>query len=61
VKRFELYDCVAVKQKCGVQKFTLILPPHATKQAMIIEPADPQDAYDFRTRYIYGFVQNTKH
>jgi hypothetical protein len=60
VKRFELYDCVAVKQKCGVQKFTLILPPHATKQVMIVEPDDPHDVYTFRDRYIYGFVQNSK-
>lgn len=60
VKRFELYDCVAVKA-CGVQKFTLVIPPHAIRQAMIIEPADPHDAYTYRTRYIYGFVQNGKH
>ncbi|HEY1771902.1 MAG TPA: hypothetical protein VGH91_01770 [Gammaproteobacteria bacterium] len=60
VKRFELYDCVAVKQKCGVQRFTLNLPPHATKQVMIVEPDDPYDAYTFRDRYIYGFVQNNK-
>lgn len=60
VKRFELYDCVAVKQKCGVQKFILNLPAHATRQVMIVEPDNPHDAYMFRDRYIYGFVQNTK-
>lgn len=57
VKNFELYDCIAVKQPCGPQKFTLILPPHATKQAMIIEPAQLEDAYSYRTRWIYGFLQ----
>ncbi|HEX4300073.1 MAG TPA: hypothetical protein VH327_04315 [Gammaproteobacteria bacterium] len=60
VKRFELYDCVAVKQKCGVQNFTLTLAAHATKQVMVVEPDDPHDAYTFRDRYIYGFVQNSK-
>ena len=35
VRRFELYDCVAVKQKCGVQKFTLTLPPHATSHDQV--------------------------
>lgn len=60
VRRLELYDCVAIKQTCGVQKVHLILPPHTTKQAMIVEPDDPHDAYDYRFRFIYGFVQNAK-
>lgn len=60
VRKFELYDCVAVKQKCGVQKLRLLLPPKAIKQAMIIEPANPHDVYTFRYRYIYGFAQNGK-
>jgi hypothetical protein len=60
VRRFELYDCVGVKQACGVQKLKLVLPPHTTKQAIVIEPASPDDAYAFRTRYIYGFVQSGK-
>lgn len=60
VKNFELYDCVAVKQACGVQKFRLKLAPHIIKQAMIVEPADLHDAYTFRYRYLYGFAQNSK-
>lgn len=58
VQKFELYDCVGVKQACGVQKFKLLLPPHVIKQAMVVEPDSPDDAYTFRTRYLYGFVQN---
>lgn len=60
VKNFELYDCVAVKQKCGVQKARILLPPHVIKQAMIVEPADIHDVYTFRYRFIYGFAQNSK-
>lgn len=58
VKKFELYDCVAVKQACGVQKFRLKLPSNVIKQAMIVEPANPHDVYTFRYRFIYGFAQN---
>src|SRR6201999_1135026 len=42
IQNFELYDCQAVKQKCGIQKAHILLPAHATKQAMIVEPANPQ-------------------
>ncbi|MFI5268221.1 MAG: hypothetical protein ACHQ7M_12675, partial [Chloroflexota bacterium] len=58
VRKFELYECVAVKQACGVQKFRLLIAPHVTKQAMIVEPDLPQDVYTFRYRYIYGFAQS---
>lgn len=58
VKNFELYDCQAVKQACGVQKFRLKLPPHVIKQAMIVEPSNLHDAYTFRYRFLYGFAQN---
>ncbi|HSN16714.1 MAG TPA: hypothetical protein VLV87_00775 [Gammaproteobacteria bacterium] len=62
VRKFELYDCIAIKQTCGVQKLKLLLQPHTTKQAMIVEPDNDQDAYSFRFRFIYGFVQHqSKH
>lgn len=60
IRDFELYDCQAVKQKCGVQKTRVLLPAHAVKQAMIVEPSNPQDVYTFRYRFRYGFAQNGK-
>jgi hypothetical protein len=58
VANFEVYDCAGVKQICGVMKGNIILPPHVTKAVVQIDPASAYDAYAYRTRFVYGFVQN---
>jgi hypothetical protein len=39
-------------------KGNIILPPHVTKAVVQIDPASAYDAYAYRTRFVYGFVQN---
>jgi hypothetical protein len=55
VTQFELYDCINVKQACGVKQANIKLPAHVTKKIMVVDPADPDGAYNYQFRYEYGF------
>ncbi|MGH8371552.1 MAG: hypothetical protein ACRETO_02315 [Gammaproteobacteria bacterium] len=55
IAAFELYDCINVKEKCGVKQANIKLPAHATKKIMEVDPADPDGAYNYQFRYEYGF------
>jgi hypothetical protein len=55
IAQFELYDCINVKQACGVKQANIKLPPHATRKIMVVDPADPDGAYNYQFRYEYGF------
>jgi hypothetical protein len=52
---FELYDCINVKETCGAKQASVKLPPHATGKIMVVDPADPDGAYNYQFRYEYGF------
>lgn len=52
---FELYDCINVKEACDAKSANIRLAPHQARKIMVVDPADPDGAYNYQFRYEYGF------
>jgi hypothetical protein len=53
-RNFELYECSGLKQPCGVDKKKVIMPPHATKAALVVRIVD-LGGFSYKVRMNYGY------
>lgn len=49
----QLYDCVNIKEACSTRQVSIKVPAHASKQVMVVNPADPAGAYAYYFRFEY--------